>query len=859
MAALKPSRPLGSAAARVWAFTALVSLVSAAIWWTNIHGPGPPGSVSLQWWELAITFYLAEAWVVHVHLRKQTHTLSHTEIGLVLGLFFATPVALLVGQLAGSGLALAVNRRQKSMKLAFNLAEQSLCTGLALLVFRSVLDAGGSGIEAWGVALAAAAVSHTCGVLLVSAVIAVAEGHVIAPQLLKTLAISLVGALATACVGLIAVVLVEDEALALVLVVPVVVACALAFRGYMAQREQREHMEFLYESMRATQGAPEFGLAVGQLLVAARRLLRADYAEILLVTQTPGEPVLRSTSGAAGELLMHPEELTRAARIGIDAAANAEHPLLLGHRREPHDLDGLLEERGIADAIVGALRGEERLFGLLLVGGRIGDVGTFDDADLTLFETFAGHASVLLENGRLEQSLAQLIELKEELRHQAYHDALTGLPNRVLFAEHLAETLAQEHSDPAEHAVLFLDLDRFKNVNDSWGHAVGDELLVQVAERIRKCVRPDDIPARLGGDEFAVLLKQTDAAGAEQAARRLVDALAAPFSLSGREATIEASIGIAITGPQATTVEELLRNADVAMYVAKGNDARRYAAYEPALHARLRRRQELGLQLNGAVERNEIVVHFQPILSLTDGSIRAFEALARWQHPERGLLLPGDFLGLAEESGLIIKIGASVLAQSLQAASSWQYAFSKSPEIGLWVNLSPAELVNERLVEDVALALTHQGFDADRLTLEITESGVMRDEYGAVRAMRRLHELGVNLSLDDFGTGYSSLARLAEFPIDRLKIPKPFVDRLADADADTSFMDAILRLAESLGLQTVAEGIEHDAQTRRLRELGCELGQGYLFGEPVPARDVRDLLRTRLALDESSLRAVSAA
>ena len=841
---------IGVEAGRVWLFIAAVAAASGGIWAFNFVGFGPfavRGGSALPWWALAIVFYLAETWVVHLQFRKQAHTLSLIEVGLVFGLFFASPAALLTAQVVGSALALSLHRRQKPVKFAFNLAELSLCTGIAFAIFHSLGGVGGTNEHSWLAALLAAAGAHTVGIFLVFFVIAVAEGTLTAPQLPRTFAISLVGVLATACVGLVGVELATSEPVALLLLVLPALACGFAFRGYVQQREQREHVEFLYESMQATHGAPEFGLAVGQLLVAARRLLRADYAEIVLLAPTPDEPVLRSVSGASGELLMHSEALSPVDELAIKQAGAADRATLLARRREAHQLDGFLATRKLSDAVFGCLCGEERVFGFLLVGDRVGDFGTFSEDDLALFETFARHASVLIENGRLERSLAQVTELKEELRDQAYHDGLTGLPNRVFFTDRVRETLARESAEGTTQAVLFLDLDRFKIVNDSWGHAVGDELLVQVAERIRHAVRPADTPARIGGDEFAVLLEKTDAPGAERAAQRVADALSAKFSVSGREASVHASIGIALTGPHAMSAEELLRNADIAMYKAKSDGNRRWALYEPVLHRRLSHRHELASELEGSVERGEIVVHYQPAVSLADGSIQAFEALARWHHPERGLLLPGDFLGVAEEVGLMNEIGNCVIEQAFRCASEWQDALPEAGNVGLWINLAPAEIIDEHLIENFERALTRTHLDVHRLTVEITESSVIRDEHNALRAMHRLRDLGAQLSIDDFGTGYSSLSRLAEFPIEMLKIPKPFIDRLTSDQAQTSFVDAILRLAGSLGLRAVGEGIEHLAQAQRLRELGCELGQGYYFSPPIAADEVLRLLRAGAA------------
>ena len=335
-------------------------------------------------------------------------------------------------------------------------------------MFRSLASPADSAPHLWLLVLVACAAAHVVGILLVSTVIAIAEERFQAPQLGRTLVTSTLGALATASVGLAVVTLLEVRPLAIVLLIVPVLATVAAFRGYMEQREQREHLEFLYESMRATQGAPEFGLAVGQLLVAARRLLRAEYAEILLLRESDGEGPLRSVSGAEGELLMHPEDkLAPEDATAFAQAATAGSPTLLARRRATRTFDAFLRSRGLEDAIVAPLRGEDRTFGLLVVGERLGDVSTFAEADIELLATFAGPTSILLDNGRLEHSLAEVTQLKEQLRHQAYHDGLAGLPNRL----NLLETVEQELAGGASTAVLYLDLDRFKTVNDTWGQA----------------------------------------------------------------------------------------------------------------------------------------------------------------------------------------------------------------------------------------------------------------------------------------------------------------------------------------------------------------------------------------------------
>jgi len=824
---------------RVWFFNGFLALACSLVWAiavglgtfdneTFVHGP------HLSWWALAVAFYFAEVFVVHLQFRKQAHTLSLTEIGLTLGLLLGAPVALLIGQLVGTLIALVINRRQRQfVKLAFNVAELPLCSGIAVVIFHSLAQPGDSAPHVWLLVLFACAVAHVVGILLVSAVIGIAEERFQAPQLLRTLVTSTVGALATASLGLAVVELLDVRPAAVLLLVVPVLACVAAFRGYMEQREQREHVEFLYESMRATQGAPEFGLAVGQLLVAARRLLRAEYAEILLLPASEEEGPLRSVSGAEGELLMHPEErFAPEDGAAFSEIASTGSATLLTRRRAAHALDAFLRSRSLEDAIVGPLRGEDRMFGLLVVGERVGDVSTFGETDVELFETFAGHASILLENGRLEHSLAQVTQLKEQLRHQAYHDALTGLPNR----RQLLEAIEQELAGGADStSVLYLDLDRFKTVNDTWGHSAGDELLVEFARRLGDALRENDLAARLGGDEFAVLVRDANPEAAVATTRRVLSAIDGTYALSCGEVTCHASIGVAV-GTDATTAEDLLRNADIAMYSVKRSE-RSFTVYEAELHEKLRAQRQLALDLEAALERGELLAYFQPVVRLSDGEIEGFEVLARWPHPSRGLLAAAEFLPVAEETGLTVELGHLVLQQALAAARRWPGRLS------VWLNLSPAELANERLVETLADALDRYGVEPSRLVIEVTESGVVQGSDGALATMQRLRDLGVGLTIDDFGTGYSSLSRLAEFPIESLKIPKPFVDKLVGEEADEAFVDAILRLGDSLGLAAVGEGIEHPAQAERLRQMGCRLGQGYLFGRPAPAEEAERLVQ----------------
>ncbi len=833
--------------ARVWLLIAGIWLVTGAAWGSVVAFDHPARALAtpvLPWWAIAGMAFLTEAYVVHIHFRRQAHTLSLNEIVVVLGLFNGTPRALLIGQALGTAVALAACRRQRPMKLLFNVGQLLLGTAIAVLLFRAVVGAETLyGLRVWATALAAICVMSLVGVTLVAVVIFLAEREWSLSEYPRTLMIAVAGATATGSLALAAVELLHTTRSAVLLLVLPVVLCGLALRAYVEQRQEAERVRFLYESMRRTQEAPEFGLAVGQLLLAARQLLRAEYAEIVLPSPRTQEGALRSTSGPQGETLMRPVPLQQTDHHALRILSSSSAAVVLARGRSPHSLDGLLAARGLEDAIVGVLRTEAQALGLILVGDRAGDVATFTSDDLGVFETFAGHASVLLENGRLERSLAQVTELQEALQHQAYHDGLTGLPNRLLFAERVADALEAVRTPGQPAAMLFLDLDGFKVVNDTLGHASGDELLVEVARRLKATVRPQDIPARLGGDEFAVLLDETEAPRAEAVAARIASVLGEPYRIGRRLTTVHVSIGIALAQPDMRSPDELFAQADLAMYSAKSERSRRFATYEPGLHEAMRQRHALAFDLEEALKRREIVVYYQPAVSISTGRIHAFEALARWRHPSRGLVLPDDFLPTAAESGIMEELGRFVVDEACRQAGRWQEITTDHGGTGLWLNLSPTELQRDTLVDELSRALTRTRLDARLVSLEVTEASVVQDETRVARLMRDLRDLGFSISIDDFGTGYSSLSRLRDFPIDMLKIPKPFVDRLARDGVDASLVDAILRLAGSLGLTAVAEGIETAEQAERLRALGCDLAQGFFFGHPVTGDEALHTLR----------------
>ncbi|HEX5502215.1 MAG TPA: EAL domain-containing protein [Thermomicrobiales bacterium] len=427
--------------------------------------------------------------------------------------------------------------------------------------------------------------------------------------------------------------------------------------------------------------------------------------------------------------------------------------------------------------------------------------------------------------------------LVERLTYQAFHDPLTGLPNRALFLDRLGHAVSRAERGQAPVAVLLLDLDRFKVINDSLGHESGDQLLSEMAERLRACLRPGDTVARLGGDEFTILLEDLpDAERPRRVAERILERLRQPLHLGGHEVFVTASIGIALGATDQEAPEDLLRNADIAMYRAKAEGKAHYEIFDPSMNARALERLDLEHALWRAIARGEFRIHYQPIARLDTARIVGAEALVRWQHPERGLVPPAEFIPLAEETGLIVPLGRWVLREACRQARQWQEAQPHQPPLAISVNLSARQLQQPGLVDDIAAALRETGLAPEHLQIEITEHVVMGNAPAMVSRLRRLKDLGLRLAIDDFGTGYSSLSYLKRFPVDTLKIDKAFVGDLG-AGEDAAIVEAVLSLAHALGLAVTAEGAETAGALARLRALGCDLAQGYQIARPLPPAD----------------------
>jgi diguanylate cyclase (GGDEF)-like protein len=784
-------------------------------------------------------FALAEAVVLHVELGKNAHTVSLAELALTVSLFFLPAAQLPLARLVGGGAVLVLVRRQRPLKAAFNVALWVLDVAVATLVFERLGGGLHTGtvhlvVPAFLAALAAAFVDS----LAVNAVIAATSSEVDLSRSLHFIWTCMMGALgcaiaATVCVGALA--------FSPWLLVPIVAVGGLYLRGFHhlgALRTQHTNVKVLYDFAGELGRTSHGDQVVSIVLRRVPELLRAERAMLfveehdgahLLVTELAERGHPRSTQvacSAVPPLLLRVlgETEPRVLRSGTRDAAAAD---FLGHY-------------GVHDVLLAPIQGEQGLRGVLAIANRLGEVNTFSDDDGLLLQTLASHAAVALANARLV----------ERLDHDSLHDSLTGLANRAKFQDRLGQVLSPQGEGIA---VLLMDLDRFKEVNDTLGHHHGDLLLQEIARRLTKEVRGGDLLARLGGDEFAVLMWDLTEQDAVDTAQRLLQALNRPMRLQGVEMEVGASIGVVHVPPGGSCHDaaQLLQRADVAMYGAKQHYTG-VQLYRDELDGYSPRRLALASGLRTAIEQGQLSVRYQPQARLHDLTLVGAEALVCWDHPTYGEVPPDDFIAIAEQTGQIRELTRFVLEQSLSSCASW--AASGTP-MSVSVNLSVRNLMEPDLVEGVAELLLRHGVPGRLLTLEITESHLMSDPARTAEVLRRLSGLGIRLSIDDFGTGYSSLAYLKQLPVSEIKVDKSFVREIGHDDEDAAIVEAIIQLAHTLRLEVLAEGVEDERAQARLAGLGCDLLQGYHLARPMRAEQFARWLASQVSR-QPRLRAV---
>ena len=848
----------------------------------------------------AVAILTTQLLPLHLVHGNQSEALHLDEVFFVPMVLILAPVQT-VAAFALALAAAAVVSRRGLLKGVFNVG--SMTASIACGVGTAQLLGLSGAVTGRDVAAAVAGGLVHCAVssMAVSGVIAVSQGAPFRGILLDGLPVRLATWCGSLCVGVLAVMASAQSQVALLVATVPAVVLQLAYAGALQQWQERRTSEALYEAAARIRAQVDGDAIRRELVAVARELLPAGTAGIVdpdspapatatrvgLDAYTALEVDERPTGGAwtrAEESLLRElaavatgaltnallfeqiEAVTRSLGEGVVAVdragavtfANPAAETMLGWRR------GELLGREIADAVDPGGRAAQPDGGVEWVHlPRLCDGETLrmDEhviarRDGTALDV-ALTASPVLRDGAVVGAVIVFRDvrdrkaLEKRLVHQAFHDPLTGLPNRALFLDRLDHARARGTRDGATQAVLFVDIDRFKVINDSLGHRVGDQVLQTVASRIVGVLRPSDTVARFGGDEFTVLLEQVaDGEEAAAAAERILRALQPPMEAGGREIVVTVSIGIAVSQPGNASAD-LIAAADIAMYQAKSRGKNRSAVAAADADESALARLDLEMALRRAIEDGELEVHYQPVVDARTSALYGFEALVRWRHPRLGLLAPSHFMDVAEESGLVLPLGDWVLEQACTAAVTWQHRHPGTP-IVMAVNLSARQFQQADLCERVRAVLENTGLDPRLLALEITETAVMEDTEATLGVLRALKQLKVRLSIDDFGTGYSSLSYLKRFPVDSVKIDRSFIEGLTAGPVDREIVHAVIRLASAVGMQTVAEGVETSAQEEALRLLGCTLIQGFLHSRPATMEHLERTLDLRLPRPRAS-------
>ena len=746
---------------------------------------------------------LFSASAIMLQFRRQSHTLSMTEVPVAIGLFAVSPVALILAKVAGHAID-GMRRRLPLHKAVFNVSLVVFQVPVALLVFRAIVGNGAMGPRGWLAAGAAVQTANFISAVAIFAVIGLTQSRFERTEVDVAVGKFLIVSVVETSLAIVAVEALRQEPWSGALLAVVALLVLSFTRAYASLRDRNDELAAVYDFGRSVAEPEDPEELPAFVAEKVRQLLRAERADVLL--EYDGGLTCWRASDEGVRLVACDDETWPWREV-----ATTGRPVLGPRGR---------------DAVAVPLRGETGIVGMLAAYDRMGDVRRFARVDEHLLEALAAQAGATLESARLVQ----------RLRHEAAHDTLTGLANWTGLRAHIDEAIRA--GGPV--ALILMDLDRFKDVNDTLGHHNGDELLLQLSTRLSSYCGPTRLVGRLGGDEFAVVLSDAgDADTAARVARELLDLVSQPVVLDGVRIEMAASIGIAVHPEHGLDAASLLQRADVAMYAAKSGHLG-VAMYQPSEDHVSARRLVLAGELRRALDEGSLFVAYQPKASLEDGRVIGAEALLRWHHRELGFVAPDEFIPLAERTGLIVPLTTYVIDRALAQCAEW---VREGIDIGVAVNISVRNLLDSDLPDEIGALLVRNGVEPRRLTLEITESSVMADPARAVDVLERLSRIGIRLSVDDFGTGYSSLTYLKKLPVDEVKIDKSFVLSMATDAGDAAIVRSIIDLGVSLGLVVVAEGVEDHPSWERLAELGCDIVQGYGLCRPVPAAEATEWLR----------------
>ncbi|SNS85130.1 diguanylate cyclase (GGDEF) domain-containing protein [Asanoa hainanensis] len=765
-------------------------------------------------------FALADLYPLVFQVRRQAFKIVLTEIPLLLALYAIPPLTLMLARV----LAVIISRqihRSAPVKLWFNVASNAAGTALACLIVFAFgpLHAPGAPREAGPYALAVLAVAVVGMTVLTLAttagVITLVQGR-ISSRVLNQIAIpGLIVSGINITLGLITLLIVQQGAWAALLLAALASCFFAAYRSYSQFVRQHRTLSEIYDLTRAIADTPHDGTLTDVLLHRVRALLQVEYATLWLPALGRYPEVLLSArvdDTGLVDLTGVPESIRR--RVG-----ETGETIAVGHKLGGDELRAELGTTRSKDAIVVALRAGSAVIGTLEVANRLGDAATLGPGDARLLETIAAHAAVAVENSRLV----------ERLRHDAYHDALTGLPNRRRVTAAIEESVGV--GAPGEHvAVLLFDVDGLRQVNESMGHVAGDQVLAEVAQRLRGCAPSGALLGRLGSDEFVVTLRVDSAEDAEALATRMRQQIRDEMVFGSLTLDVETAVGIVVHPDHGSDAALLLQRADLAATAAKTVPGS-IQLFNAGLESRSVRRLALAGDLRRALDNDQIEVYFQPKVTLTDRRLLGVECLARWEHPAHGAVPPEDFVAVAEHTGQLARLTEAVLKEGLKRCRDWQ---ATDHPLSISVNLSARTLIDADFPTRVQELLGEYGVAPHRLTFEIKEEGVLDGTDRPMPTLRRLRDIGVRLSVDDFGTGYSSLSYLRRLPVHEVKVDRSFVQGMATDPADLAIVNAVVTLSQQFGLTVVAEGVESELTLELLQDIGCEVGQGFLFSRPLP-------------------------
>jgi diguanylate cyclase (GGDEF)-like protein len=772
---------------------------------------------------------IAELCVVHIHFRRETHTYSLREIPFVVGLLLATPGTLMIAYVLGAVAVLVGRARQRGIKLFFNSSLLAFEAAIGISTF--LLLVGRADLHSprtWIAAAAAAVVLDALGGMLVTLAIVLHTGSGVdgtAGWLILTGALA---AVANASFALISVMALGYSPAAAVLLSALGATLFLAYRSYASLRRHYSHLVSLRgytESLGSAIALQDVALAAVR---KARDLLEGDRAELWYRPSESDQLLHVVLRGEEVTIERRGEQFDDAAFLCAQAPGDGRGILVRQSAKDERSR-ALLLQHDCEELVVAWLRNDREVIGAIIVGDRLSDVATFQDDDRRLLETLAEYTSIAMQNGLLVDELQQEASTRQ---HEALHDPLTALPNRRGFVELAGATVSSQTSN---FAVLLMDLDHFKDVNDTFGHSAGDRLLVEIAQRLDEVTRRHNRVARLGGDEFAIVLTNIETAQvALTEAQRIHDAIARPYQVSGISVQVDASIGVALSPTHGRDVDALLRCADIAMYAAKDQRSS-CRVYDPMDDHHTPERLSLATELKAAIENNAIALGYQPTKDLATDKVVGVEVLARWEHPTRGVLPPPTYIAVAEQTGLIQQLTRYVLRTSLRQRQTWA---RRGIDLRLSVNVSVNDLESPDFVAETVRLVEETDTPPGRLTLEITETQAMQRPERIADVLEALRSRGVEIAIDDFGTGYSSLTSLRSLPLDEVKIDCCFIRDMTVNDHDDAIVRSMIELARRLNLRIVAEGVETAETERTLRRLGCHVVQGYLLGRAMSPTDL---------------------